>query len=76
MLANQVDKWERNIRREGHKEGEAHMLTRLLQRRFGTVPDWVSNKVAEADQSLLEEWGFRVLDAKSLDEVFSMDDRS
>ncbi|MBF0139501.1 MAG: Rpn family recombination-promoting nuclease/putative transposase [Magnetococcales bacterium] len=74
MLARYVEKWERDIRREGHKkgerDGEAHLLTRLLQRRFGTVPDWVSKKVADADQSLLEEWGLRVLDAESLEEVF------
>ncbi|MBF0416309.1 MAG: Rpn family recombination-promoting nuclease/putative transposase [Magnetococcales bacterium] len=75
MLARQVEKWERDIMRkghkEGHKEGEAHILTRQLQRRFGTVPDWVSKKMIDADQALLEEWSLRFVDAQSLEEVFA-----
>jgi len=62
-------KWEG--RQEGEQEGEAKMLTRLLQRRFGTVPEWASEKIAKAEPSLLEEWGLRIFDAQSLDEVFS-----
>ncbi|MBF0148166.1 MAG: hypothetical protein HQL84_18380 [Magnetococcales bacterium] len=42
-----------------------------MQRRFGTVPDWASQKIAKADLSDLEEWSLRIFDAQSLDEVFS-----
>ncbi|MBF0439870.1 MAG: DUF4351 domain-containing protein [Magnetococcales bacterium] len=56
---------------QGEQKGEAKMLTRQLRRRFGTVPDWASAKITEADFSSLEEWGLRVLDARSLDEVFA-----
>lgn len=55
----------------GIQKGEATMLTRQMQRRFGAVPEWVSEKVAKADLPSLEEWGLRVLDAQSLDEVFA-----
>ncbi|MBF0341563.1 MAG: Rpn family recombination-promoting nuclease/putative transposase [Magnetococcales bacterium] len=58
-------------RQEGEQTGEAKMLTRQLQRRFGNVPTWASEKITKADLSSLEEWGLRVLDARSLDEVFS-----
>jgi hypothetical protein len=44
-------------------------LTRLLERRFGTLPDTAKDRIAAADVSSLEEWSLRVLDAGSLDEV-------
>ena len=56
---------------ESRQEGEANILTRQLQRRFGTVPDWASEKIAKADLSSLEEWSLRFVDARSLDDVFS-----
>ncbi|MBF8274473.1 MAG: hypothetical protein HW380_3578 [Magnetococcales bacterium] len=55
----------------GEQKGEAKMLIRMLQRRFGAVPDWASEKVAEAEPSSLEEWSLRIFDAQSLDDVFS-----
>ncbi len=38
-------------RQEGEQKGEVKMLTRQLQRRFGTLPPWASQKIAEADLS-------------------------
>lgn len=68
-------KMERDIHlkgeQEGEQKGEAKMLTRQLQRRFGVVPEWASEKIAKADVSSLEEWGLRVLDASTLDGVFA-----
>ncbi len=55
----------------GRQVGEAAMLTRQLQRRFGIVPEWASEKIAKADLSSLEAWSLRIFDAQSLDEVFS-----
>ncbi|MEO5371768.1 MAG: Rpn family recombination-promoting nuclease/putative transposase [Magnetococcus sp. DMHC-1] len=71
MLAETAEGWTREWTRNGERKGEANMLTRLLQRRFGTVPDWACVKITEADLSLLEKWGLRVLDAQSLEEVFA-----
>ncbi|MBF0110951.1 MAG: DUF4351 domain-containing protein [Magnetococcales bacterium] len=56
---------------EGEQIGEAKILTRQLKRRFGTVPDWASEKIAKADLSSLEDWSLRIFDAQSLDDVFS-----
>ncbi|MEO5369385.1 MAG: DUF4351 domain-containing protein [Magnetococcus sp. DMHC-1] len=56
---------------DGERDGEAKVLTRQLLRRFGTIPDWAREKVAKAGLSSLEEWSLRLLDAQSLDEVFS-----
>ncbi|MEO5350357.1 MAG: DUF4351 domain-containing protein [Magnetococcus sp. YQC-3] len=60
-----------SIERIGEKKGEAKMLTRLLQRRFGDLPAWVDEKLAKADPPSLEEWGLRIFDAQTLDGVFA-----
>ncbi|MBF0621629.1 MAG: DUF4351 domain-containing protein [Magnetococcales bacterium] len=57
-------------RQEGEQKGEVKLLLRLLGRRFGALPNWIVEKVTVADQSVLELWGDRVLDAQSLDDVF------
>ncbi|MBF0436750.1 MAG: DUF4351 domain-containing protein [Magnetococcales bacterium] len=66
---------EQRGRQEGEKKGEqkeaSKILTRQLQRRFGTVPDWASEKIAKADLSSLEDWSLRIFDAQSLDDVFA-----
>ncbi|MBF0437328.1 MAG: DUF4351 domain-containing protein [Magnetococcales bacterium] len=55
----------------GEQRGEAKILTRQLQRRFGIVPDWASEKITKAEPSSLEEWSLRIFEAQSLDDVFS-----
>ncbi len=67
VIENTNPKWAQMVR----QEGEARILTRQLQRRFGTVPDWANEKIAKADLSSLEEWSLRIFDAQSLDDVFS-----
>jgi hypothetical protein len=73
MLATRAEEWKQQWRQEGLQEGlqkgEAAMLLRLLERRFGALPGWVSERIAAADTSALEEWSLRILDAKSIDEV-------
>jgi hypothetical protein len=56
-------------RQQGRQAGEAALLLRLLERRFGPLPAAVSDSVRAADTAVLEEWGIRVLDAGSIDEV-------
>ncbi|MEO5351202.1 MAG: DUF4351 domain-containing protein [Magnetococcus sp. YQC-3] len=58
-------------RQEGRQEGEATLLTRQLQRRFGDLPPWASQKIATAELSTLEEWSLRILDATTLEEVLT-----
>ncbi|MBF0603319.1 MAG: DUF4351 domain-containing protein [Nitrospirae bacterium] len=55
----------------GERDGRAAMLRSLLQRRFGDLPAWVSEKITKSRLSSLEEWSLRIFDAQSLDDVFS-----
>ena len=57
-------------RQEGQIEGERALVRRQLARRFGVVPAWAEQHIAAADTTTLEQWGLRLLDATSLEEVF------
>ncbi|MBF0155192.1 MAG: DUF4351 domain-containing protein [Magnetococcales bacterium] len=57
--------------RKGRHEGEAAVLTRLLQHRFGDLPPWASQKIADAELATLENWSLRILDAPTLESVLA-----
>ena len=48
--------------RKGILVGEARLLHRLLERRFGSLPTWVEARLAKAVEEDLVRWGERVLD--------------
>jgi hypothetical protein len=43
-------------------QGVAELLRRLLERRFGPLPPWADQKVANASEEDLVQWGERLLD--------------
>ena len=57
-------------RQEGQIEGERALVRRQLARRFGVLPAWAEQHIAAADTTTLEQWGLRLLDTTSLEEVF------
>jgi hypothetical protein len=69
-LAEKFDQWAEQYKKDGRQEGETLLLQRLLTRRFGPLPSSVVARIAAGSVPEIETWGDRVLDAKSLDEVF------
>jgi hypothetical protein len=69
MLATRAETWKQQWLREGEQRGEAALLVRQLERRFGALPDWARDRIATGDTIALEQWGLRVLDAGSLEDV-------
>jgi hypothetical protein len=58
---------------EGLAEGKtivANGLARLLEKRFGVVPDLVRQRIFSADTQCIEAWFERALDAPDLQAVF------
>ncbi|MGZ8216843.1 Rpn family recombination-promoting nuclease/putative transposase [Methylomagnum sp.] len=55
---------------KGRLEGEAALLQRLLTRRFGPLPESARQRLATADAETLLDWGERVLEARTLDEIW------
>jgi predicted transposase YdaD len=86
MLADQFQEWREEFMREASQEGlqkglqkglqeglqkgEARLLLRLLAIRFGDLPLWVQERVQQADVSQLDHWGERLLDARTLADLF------
>lgn len=58
------------VERIGIQKGEINLLLQLLENRFGSLPDWVRDRVESADTGTLEKWGISLLSADTLDEVF------
>jgi len=54
---------------EGRQEGELTILRRLIEKRFGALPGWASEKLAALPASELEGLSERVLDAGSVEEL-------
>jgi flagellar biosynthesis/type III secretory pathway protein FliH len=55
---------------QGRQQGQLELITRLLTRRFGALPDWASARLQAAHADQLEQWADRVLDAATLEAVF------
>jgi predicted transposase/invertase (TIGR01784 family) len=61
-------------RTEGRTEGQAKSLIRLLERRFGTLPEPLRARVFDADVPSLDAWLDRVFDAPDLHAIFAEPD--
>jgi hypothetical protein len=54
----------------GVRQGKSAVVIRLLERRFGALPDWVGQKLGNATEAEIMAWAERVLSAQSLNDVF------
>ena len=78
MLKENIEAWKQNLivtgvmqgREEGILIGEALLLERLLKRRFGELPENITQKLRYATQEELETWSYAVLDSKLLEDIF------
>jgi hypothetical protein len=55
---------------EGVDQGIDVILRRLLERRFGALPEWALDRLASSTRQEREDWALRVLDAGSLEDIF------
>jgi predicted transposase/invertase (TIGR01784 family) len=79
MLAETVTKWTKQWKMEGRMEGRLEgtlegrsaVLERLLRKRFGTIAPMYLERIRSASIEQLDLWAERILDAKSIQEIFS-----
>ncbi|MFE8032998.1 Rpn family recombination-promoting nuclease/putative transposase [Thiohalocapsa marina] len=75
MLAENIQNWIRNERQEGHQEGRQEgeslalqrVLSRQIQLKFGALPDWAEQRLAQATLQQLEDWSAAILFADSIE---------
>ncbi len=70
FLREAFDKGREEGIREGRQVGEHMFLVKLLEQRFGPLPDEVLRRLESATPETLERWGLALLKARTLDEVF------
>ncbi len=68
MLAEKIDRWNRELRETALQEGEARSLLRLLRLKFGPLEPEIEERVRSANVDRLAGWSERILTAESLDE--------
>jgi hypothetical protein len=55
---------------EGEMKGEAKILARLLEKRFGAIPAALHQRIFAADIASIEAWFERAFDAHDLQSFF------
>lgn len=83
MLAQNLEQWVQNVEDRGIAKGEARgeargeikgeatLLQRQLVRKFGVLPESLQQRIQTATSAQLEIWSLNILDAETLDEVFT-----
>ena len=56
-------------RQDGIQQGELRILRRLLEKRFGPIPEWVEGRLSGRSAEDLEAISIRLLEARSLEEL-------
>ncbi|HND40631.1 DUF4351 domain-containing protein, partial [Accumulibacter sp.] len=62
-------------RMAGRHEGESLLLVKQLTCRFGPLPAWVGERLAQASEDELQAWGEALLSAPTLAAVFGDEPR-
>lgn len=57
--------------REGARQEKISTLKRLLQRKFGSLPSWVDERIDQASKERLDDWTERLLEATSIRDLLS-----
>jgi len=74
MLKEQIKEWEKELRDEGIKEGiekgEAEVLSRQLERKFGEIPAAARQQINAASSAQLLTWAARILSAEKIEDMF------
>ncbi|CAA7619557.1 conserved hypothetical protein [Magnetospirillum sp. SS-4] len=71
MLANLGETWKKRWVAEGEAKGEASALIRLTEKRFGPLPADLRARILAADAASIEAWLDRLMEAPSIETLFS-----
>ncbi len=55
---------------QGRVEGEQTVVMRMIEKRFGSIPSWVRQRLQAMSAPEVEETALRLLDVASLNELF------
>lgn len=55
---------------QGRTDAARRMLSKQMEKRFGSIPVELVLRIASADLETLERWSLRLMDAKTIAETF------
>jgi len=55
--------------KQGEVIGEAKLLQKMLNKRFGVLPEWAAEMINNASSQQIEAWADQIFTAKSLEEL-------
>jgi len=58
------------LRKGMHQEG-TKILLRLMEARFGAIPQWAKERIEQAEIAAIEDWSIRLLSANSPEEMLA-----
>jgi predicted transposase YdaD len=64
-----IEKGKKEGQKEGRQEEARVILRKLLGRRFGKLPAWVTARLKGAETAQLEAWAEGIFDAATLEEL-------
>lgn len=83
MLAENLQTWAQKERQEGYEEGyqEGYQegfeeglrlaaVQKLLQLKFGELPDWANQQIEQADSDQVDQWMSKILEEETLEALF------
>jgi hypothetical protein len=66
-----VDIFEIMMRKIRETVDAERFLTRLLERRFGPLPEVIRERIDDASVEEMENWAIRALNGQSLEDIFA-----
>ncbi|MBB5021950.1 DUF4351 domain-containing protein [Desulfurispira natronophila] len=76
MLAEKIEDWTKEWKDEGRLEGQAKFLHTQIERRFGSVPAEVQDRIHAATEDELARYAINIFDAQSAREVVELSDET
>jgi hypothetical protein len=65
-----IDLSENKVLGPVYLQGQLGLLRQQIERKFGTLPEWVDDKLSQLSAEEVKAVGFRVLEAASLEDLF------
>lgn len=62
-------------KQDGLRQGQSQMLALQISHKFGSVPDWVEQRLLSANSEQLVAWSARLLNAKSVEDALAVQDQ-
>ena len=69
-----IDKYINQGIGQGIQQGEARILLRQMEARFGKLPPWIMEKIRHADTESIESWSLRLFSANIPEDVLNAND--